>query len=230
MRPAARVVWRVARFKHGPLNPPDRLPVYSLLAHHNAPYPRRCWSRFDVEGRTAYFGETPQTAYAEALGAYKRLPAPSADANFMGADEIDDVPEEDWAQWRADRRLWPVELPQGEFIDILAGRSIAVLEQKMGTRLTRYGVPESGLTTAHLLGEDRELTTAIADVLYGLELDGRAHPLGVTWESKRGWGRNYALWLRPNATIYPTEYPARLISAHDEDLQTVAKAYRLQIA
>lgn len=225
---AGRTTHRIARLKHGPVDPPQRLPVVAAM-EGNVAYPRSCWSRFDVEGRTLYLGETAQTAYAEALGPFKRLGARGADAAFMGLDDIDDVPDQDWPRWRADRRIWSVGLPEGWFIDVAAGASLAYLERVMGGRLRLFGVPSTGLTTAHLLGEDRRLTTAIADALYDAHLDGDGRALGVTWESKRGWGRNYALWLRPGVPVALGISPARLITADDEDLAIIAKAYRLAI-
>ncbi len=225
---AGHVVHRIARLKHGPVDPPQRLPVVAAM-EGNTVYPRSCWNRFDVEGRTLYFGETAQTAYAEALGPFKRLGADHVDAEFMGLDAIDDVPAGDWPLWCADRRIWSVGLPHGAFIGVAAGATIAFVESTMGSRLRLFGVPHTGLTLAHVLGEDRRLTTSIADELYDVTLDGGERALGVSWESKRGWGRNYALWLRPGEEVELRVSPPRVISAGDEDLAMIAKAYRLDI-
>lgn len=203
---------RIARESYGPLNPIPR-----ASGAHPGP-----WSRYDTPGRTVY-------ACADHLSAYMELLAPfrteigdersalqsAADSMRIPLDEYWNAIVDEWdgggsmrAQWlpsvfRDGRAVYALRFPQGWWIDITAIETISALHDLYpGTWPTADDVPVDHLTLAHLTGEDRVLTTAIAAAIRDdLVLDDGTLPLGIEFFSKHGHpsggsGICWAYWMR----------------------------------
>lgn len=203
---------RIARESYGPLNPVPRPPGETPQA----------WSRYDTSGRTIYACADRLTAYMELLASYRtdvnaerRALQPIADA--MGQD-LDALWREIVAEWdeagamraswlprafREGRKLYTLTFPAGWWIDITATETIAALEDLLPHAWpTSEGLLEEPLTLAHLTGDDRVLTTAIATTLRDeVTLDDGTLPLGIRFLSKhghpaQGTGICWAYWMR----------------------------------
>lgn len=201
--------FRVARRSYGPLNPLRR------PAEGGEP---NDWGRFDTRGgRTAYCAATVESALTEALSALKR----PLGASDLAADrsvaaewaELGHLPPGQLPQsWRAERRIYELQLPVGEpWVLLEDPDSIAVVEHALGDRLAQLGV--RSLTVAVLRGEQRDVTTSIAHwVREQLVGDEGAPACGIAYLSKHaaGWCRAY--WLRrvDDGQPYTTE-SARVI-------------------
>ncbi|BCJ83973.1 MULTISPECIES: hypothetical protein [unclassified Mycolicibacterium] len=85
--------------------------------------------------------------------------------------------------------------PSGWFVDIEAAESISVLMRDYGDLLTACGVDQ--LTTEHLHGTDRLLTTSIAEAVHQITLSDGSLPHGIHFTSKhdRAW-ECWSVWLR----------------------------------
>lgn len=203
---------RIARESYGPLNPVPRPPGETPQA----------WSRYDTLGRTIYACADRVTAYMELLAPYRtdvkaqrRALQPIADAMGKDLDVLwrDIVAEWDEAgtmkaSWlprafREGRKLYTLSFPAGWWIDITATETITALEDLRPHPWPTAGGPlEEPLTLAHLTGDDRVLTTAIAGVLRDeVTLDDGTLPLGIRFLSKhghpaQGTGICWAYWMR----------------------------------
>jgi len=98
--------------------------------------------------------------------------------------------------WRDERLIYTLRLPpSGHFVRLDTSNSIAVVTAALGRDLARLGVRR--LTTAALAGEDRRVTTLIAEWVWSQTLADGAKPHGIEYGSKHGnnW-RCWAIWLR----------------------------------
>ncbi|MGP5640933.1 hypothetical protein ACTXPS_16010 [Brachybacterium tyrofermentans] len=231
---------RIARESYGPLDPVAR-------ASNSGP---EAWSRYDTPGRTIYACADRVTAYMELLAPYRtdvsrerRALQPIADALGKNLDELwrDIVAEWDEtgsmkASWlprtfREGRRVYALAFPAGSWIDITATETITALENMHPHPWpTADGPLEEPLTLAHLTGDDRTLTTAIARVLRNdVRLDDGTRPLGVRFLSKhghpaKGTGLCWAYWMRDvdnGAAESTTITHHTSIGEHDPDLAAV---------
>ncbi|MFV1356211.1 RES domain-containing protein [Mycolicibacterium fortuitum] len=194
--------WRIAKESYGPMNPPVRTPKT----------PRGQWGRYDVlNHRTIYAGVPVHSAYAESL-AFARpdvdteLSEHFDDDTYFGSLEEEIIkewmerdhmaPHQIAAAWRNERLIYPLTLPpSGWFVDIEHSASIGSIIDNLQPALSMADVPQ--LTTSHLRGEDRALTTNIAEWVHKQILDDGSLPLGIVYGSKHDshW-QNYAIWLR----------------------------------
>lgn len=198
-----QTAYRIAKTSYGPMNPPVR-PERGK---------RTEWGRFDVAGyRTAYAGSTEDCAYAESL-AFAKPDIGNVDLSEIFDDEPDgatllEAVQQEWADachmrpgevaagWRRERLMHQMSLPQsGWFVGIDYPESIAAVEANLSGSLSMAGV--SRLTTSHLYGEDRALTTSIAEWVWHQVLYDGSLPHGIVYSSKHGanW-RCWAIWLR----------------------------------
>ncbi len=204
--------YRIARSSYGPLAPPPREPDGDV----------RDWSRYDTIGRTVYASAEKLSAYMEMLAPYRtkvqnerRALQPVAD--FMGI-ALDDMWNDIVAEWheagnmkaswlpqvfREGRGMYTLRFPEGWWIDVTAIETISALHELFdGTWPTSNGQIEEPLTLAHLTGDDRVLTTAIATELReNITLDDGTLPLGIQFVSKHGvpagqTGQCWAYWMR----------------------------------
>lgn len=153
--------------------------------------------------------------YRTTVNTERRALQPIADAMGKDLDELwrDIVTEWDEAgtmkaSWlprafREGRTLYTLRFPTGWWIDITATETITALNDlRSHPWPTVQGPLEEPLTLAHLTGEDRILTTAIAGALRtDVTLDDGTLPLGIRFLSKhghpaRGTGGCWAYWMR----------------------------------
>jgi hypothetical protein len=96
--------------------------------------------------------------------------------------------------WRDDRATLVIEHPtEGWLVDVEHPDSISALESSLRTHLLVGGY--SAFTTAALRGDDRALTTAVADIVHDARLDDGSRPLAIHFRSKHGGSWCRALWL-----------------------------------
>lgn len=207
------------------------------------------WSRYDVVQRqTVYVAETRECAYAEVLASFKR-PAGAADPLVKDAEvlgmTLEDYLEEissEWAErdfmglgsvpagWRHDRGMYVITLPdEGWWIDIEHPDSIAALEHHAGATMRMHDIPS--LTTAHLRGDNRSLTTTLGAYALSEPLDDGTRPRGIHFGSKHGayWCKAVlmdAVHNRPGDLIALSPDP---ILVTDPDLERVASRYRIRV-
>jgi hypothetical protein len=230
---------RIAKESYGPMNPLVRTSKTS----------RGQWGRYDVlNHRTIYAGTPLAAAYAESL-AFAR-PNIDIELSDLFDDEVnfgslkDEIIKE-WmerdhmppgqiaAAWRNERLLYPLTLPlAGWFVDIESSASIAAIVHNLQPALSMAGVQQ--LTTSHLRGEDRALTTNIAEWIHKQVLDDGSLPLGIVYGSKHDshW-TNWAIWLRAiDDGKDPSSEPTRagageaiLKPMHNESLRLICKLF-----
>jgi len=238
---------RIAKISWGAMNPQMR-PTEG---------DRTAWGRYDVPGhRTIYGGAPAAAAYAEAL-ANQRLPLgviPKLSDLFDDTDAHDprtvlDALNTEWeemfrmgtgklvAGWRDARLEYTLTLPdEGWLIDIEAPESIEAIGQALGPKLSNLGVQH--LTTGHLRGENRDITTAIAAWIHNQTLADGSLPHGINFGSKHGNDLFcYAVWLRrvddgKNLVSEPTTADCGheiLPAEQNPPLKRVAKLFHLRV-
>lgn len=205
---SGQTAFRIAKTSYGPMNPPLR----------GVKEDRREWGRWDVVGhRTIYSGNPEPCAYAESLAWAKPAIDIQLSDLFDPSDEdekaVEDVTLEEavaqeWADrhhmrlgcvpagWRQERLLHQLVLPSGGwFVDIEAAETISAITKQWTDLLV--GAEVSELTTAHLHGEKRSLTTGIAEKIHASMLADGSYAHGIIYSSKHdaGW-RCWAIWLR----------------------------------
>ncbi len=202
---AVRKIWRVAKTSYGPLGP--RVRDHDLK--------RKDWGRYDVPGHRTVYGACPRVAaYGESIAfAQEALPDVTAGELYPISSPGDATPIREYvrqefrergfmelgtlpAAWRHERLIYQLTLPQdGWFVDIESADSVAVLSHALARPLAALGIDH--LTVAHLRGEDRRLTTMVAEWVHGLVLDDGSQPHGIRYCSKHGtdWSC-WAVWLR----------------------------------
>src|SRR5665647_411616 len=199
----AELTWRVAKAARGGLSAPPR----------EAAEPVQEWNRYDTIGSTLYLASTQGTALMEVLSPFKRtlgaadVLAKDAAALGLSLGAFVDAIAEEWGQryfmgtgclpaiWRDERSVYRIRLPEhGWWVDIEHPDSIAALAHHLEAQLAAGGVAH--LTTAHLRGDSRAITTAVAEWVRAQVLDDGAVPLGVRFGSKHRGGSSWAYWMR----------------------------------
>lgn len=198
--------WRIAKATYGGLNPQQR----------PAGGDRREWNRYDVPlFKTAYASLDAKGAYAESLAHFRPSPLGAVTLGDFFDDEPDpttpvsNVVEQEWGErnfmppgavpagWRDDRLMYQLTLPvTGWFVDIRHSASIASIARQRGQQLQKaFGVEH--LTDSDLTGQNRHLTTSVAEWIHGLVLDDGSQPHGLIYASKHGadW-LLCCVWLR----------------------------------
>lgn len=226
--------------------PPTSAPARSVSVS-----PRKEWGRFDVSGKTFYVAESAECAYAEVLAPFRRSidgrDPLAADAEAMGM-RLDDFLEGvagEWEEsgfmgmgvlpksWREDRRLHTVETRIGGWlVDVEHPDSMAAIERACGPALLDAGV--TMLTVGILRGDDREVTTLVAEYLAGLVLVADETPVGVLFGSKHGYGWCQGYWLGsfPEGSIERGALHVQRsesISAWDAPLESVARRFGIRL-
>jgi hypothetical protein len=202
------MAWRIAKTSYGPMNPEVR----------PASTPRLGWGRYDVvEHRTIYGAAPTAAAYGESLAALRvkfddrtalsELFDDSDTDTVIGRTLLEEITTE-WAErnhmapgmvaagWRRERLLYTITLPAtGWFVDIESADSIAAVSHALRAELGGLGL--SSLTVSNLRGENREITTRIAEWVRDQVLDDGSVPHGIRFRSKHGSDWNcWAIWLR----------------------------------
>ena len=234
---------RIARESYGPVDPVPR-PV------EESP---QAWSRFDTVERTINACADRVTASMELLAPYRtevnaqrRALQPIADAMGKDLDALWHDIVTDWdeagtmkASWlprafREGRKLYTLGFPMGWWIDITATETLTALDDLVPHPWpTAEGPLEEQLTLAHLTGDDRVLTTAIAGALRDeVTLDDGSLPLGIRFLSKhghpsQGTGTCWACWMRhvDRGLAEPVTIRHQAVIRGDEPDLTAVQAY-----
>lgn len=216
---------------------------------------RQDWGRFDVLGETFYVAEDVETAYAEVLAAFK-LPN-GADDPLQDIADMYGVPREvavewiteDWemleehfigfggipASWREARRVFEVTMDDPAWlVDVQHPATISALEGPAGGPVARFLANQgiTALTLSALTGDNRMVTTVLADVIRTTELHDGSAPRGVQFPSKHGGGWCRAIWRHedldtPFLGVHISD--EQQIHADDTSLIAVADRFRITV-
>lgn len=224
-------MYRVAKSHstRGPLYPRSR-PIDPTID-------RSTWNRFDTPGLTVYGADTRATAFTESI-AYK---APSA-KNYAGLNEIADeqgislnellvelrragkVIDGLDSDWRIERSIYTLEFPPLPWVDLVHPDTVVAIKASGIARSDRMSV-------ADLTGDDRLLTTAVAQWIRSQQLDDGRPAAGIRYPSKFGLAEGdycYAGFLdAPNKGASQVEHR---FTSHDPDLQIAVTRTGVSIA
>ncbi|WBL19810.1 hypothetical protein [Citricoccus sp. NR2] len=175
---------------------------------------RSHWSRFDTPGRTIYLADSKQIAYAETLSLARASSDFRSAVDFVARhfgmswqDAWDEV-RNDWSRnghmtpgsvpagWRDDHLVYQLKISSpAPWVDLTAMESLAAVSAALGPNLrSTYGVDL--LTLSTLTGENREVTSVIAEWIRTQIVDDGSYPAGVKFHSKLGGGACWAFWMR----------------------------------
>lgn len=204
--------------------------------------------RFDTIGSTVYFSDMPRTAFAEVLRGFRRellKLAPLAEiagyddaityAEAITDDAVANSIDAPWAiscDWQMARSIYHVRMPlDGWWVQIDHPFTLNALAEQLPDLESLAG--RTDLTLADVEGEDRALTTTIAEHIRGLTLDTGHEPLGINFRSKSAYGRCFAWWdRRADAGLAPGRDDPGLIHSDNVDtpaFREVADHYGLPI-
>jgi RES domain-containing protein len=203
--------------------------------------------RYDTLGTTVYFADSGECAFAEVLQGFRKDLAPLAlDAAAAGVPVdkwVQDVTDEaaalgvdaPWAiscDWQWNRSVFHVAMPiEGWWIAIDRPSTLATLTRQLPAELTALGVPY--LTAGQIDGDDRAITTLLAEHVRGLILDDGSLPLGISFASKTLHGRCWAFWdRRTDDGLSPAANDPSLLRSTNVDtpeMRTIAAEYGLPI-
>ena len=226
---ASRMGWRVARTSYGALNPQLR---------DAADPSRQVWGRWDVPGvKTIYASECPIGSYMETLAWSRPTKDESASKYFSDAkpgETIHAAIAAEWvvegtmclwsvpASWRDDRNLYQLELPS-------AGWLIDVNDSESLSSLTAVLDCSAQLTLSDLSGDNRVLTTRIAEWVRAQRLFDQSTPIGIAYRSRFGTNHLcFALWLSGEGAAEPTKVMSDApIKPNDSTYQNAARQLRI---
>ncbi|MBG6218966.1 hypothetical protein IWX75_003454 [Arthrobacter sp. CAN_A6] len=214
-------MYRVAQSRptRGPLNP--------LPRPDDPAIDRSTWNRFDTPGLTIYGADTRATAFTESI-AYK---APSAN-DYAGLREIaqdQGIPFSELLEelrmdgkivdglehdWRLERSIYTLNFPSLPWVDLAHPDTVVAIKAS--------GIAKSDrMSLADLTGDNRQLTTVIAQWIRSQQLDDENYPAGIRYPSKFGLADGdycYAGFLnKPNKGAMQTSAG---FTANDSDLLT----------
>ncbi|ADG75031.1 conserved hypothetical protein [Cellulomonas flavigena DSM 20109] len=214
--------YRIAVTSRGPLHVFERSVTPSGWVEYNpqgddvvVPWGENpAWSRWDTPGRTLYAAANREAAFAEVLQHHRQsidhAHIAEMSSNFPGVEGqqyLNAVEEELEAicsmkigcvpsSWRDARLIYSLKLPgNGWWVDVEHPDTLAVLNDAVKLRLAQVGISQP-IDRGLVLGGARRATATIALYLRELVLFDGSLPLGVQWESKLGYGTNWAVWLR----------------------------------
>lgn len=167
--------------------------------------------RYDTVGSTIYLAARRRCAYAEVLTGFRQERASAAKAAESIGMTVDDyiaqvkaeaeengidVPWSITVDWQMGRSVYRVRLPRaGWWVKVDDLDTLSALQRLAPTV---PGLTESlqVLTATSIYGEDRDLTTLLAQVIRMQVLDDGSEPLGISYASKTLFGRCWAYWDR----------------------------------
>lgn len=169
----------------GPLNPKER--------RDDRLEDRKDWNRFDTPGLTIYGADQRVTAFTESL-AYK---APSArnyaglaeEARYLGISLFELLDELRRAglpvdgmdpDWRLDREIYRLSFPSLPWVDLTHPDTLIAIKGSGTAGADR-------MTMADLTGDDRAITTSVAQWIRGQLLDNGGTAAGLRYPSKFGF-------------------------------------------
>lgn len=162
--------------------------------------------RFDTLGKTVYFADSPQTAFAEVLQGFvqsRTALAPDAAAAGLTIDEyiaavLEEAEHNDvdrpWAisgDWQFNRSIHRVSMPRtGWWVAIDQPATQSTLTRALALDLTALGYRQ--VHTGVVTSDNRAVTTQVADYVRNVLLDNGSLPLGISFRSKTEYGRCWA--------------------------------------
>lgn len=203
--------------------------------------------RFDTIGRTVYFADQATTAFAEVLQEFRAVRvALQADADSIGVtveeymtkvrtQAIANGRERPWAvsvDWQMSRCLHRVAMPaNGWWVQIDHKETLNRLGLDLAGPLKQAGVPL--LTLSGTTGENRAVTTLLAEHVRGLTLFDGSLPLGIQFTSKSGYGICWAWWdRRADDGLMPDTNDPKTIADRNVDgkaFRTVTSDWDLEV-
>lgn len=191
---------------------PDYGPLMPRLRPTDPSADRSSWHRYDLAGeRTIYVASSLEGMYAELLQPLKKPQPIAASELFDDAGEgetVEDLIAHDFAEagnepphqidldWLLKQRLYTMVLPAaGWLVDAEHSNTIAYLHRNIPAALVQKGLQQ--VTVAELRGEDRTMTSHLAEAMAQPKLHDETRPIGLLYGSKLGsdWDC-WALWLR----------------------------------
>lgn len=234
-----RTGYRIAKVSYGPVNPLER--------SADPGEDRSRWSRFDTPGRTIYLADSRRIAFAETLSVARisadfRSAVEFAARHFeMSQQQAWKEIEDDWirngymtpgsvpAGWRDDHLIYQLSITSpAPWVDLTATESLAAVSVALGQDLRSvHGVDL--LTLGTLTGEDRQVTSVIAEWIRNQIVDDGSYPAGVKFHSKLGGGACWAFWMRRTDDGLGDD-PVEIVSEqhilqHDADMKYVLGLY-----
>ena len=213
----------VARAGRGPLNPRER-PA-------DPGDDRKDWSRFDTPGLTIYGASRRDTAFTESL-AFK---APSAH-NYASLVEIaqdqgislDQLLDElrsagipvDGMEpdWRLTREIFTLQFPDRLWVDLTHPDTVQAIKGSGIAAADR-------LTVSDLTGDERAVTTLVAQWIRAQQLEGGQLPAGIRYPSKFGFSEGDYCWAAfiPAPNTGCTVCSGEGFAANDPDLRVAVR-------
>lgn len=200
-----QTVYRLADPDYGPLQPRQRPTDAS-------DDDRAGWHRYDLAGeRTVYAASSLEGMYAEMLQPLKRPEPMLASDLFDDAGStatVEDLIAHDFAEdgkeapyeidleWLLTQRLYTMLLPAtGWLVDAEHSNTVAYLHRNQPAVIREQGMRQ--VTVAELRGENRIVTTHLAEAMARPQLHDDTRPVGLLYGSKHGsdWDC-WAVWLR----------------------------------
>lgn len=244
---ASEIAFRVAKDRYGALSVRKNSIVGPVPLGTSATGDSR--GRYDSLGSTIYLADSRQCAYAEVLLEFRQKRASVAKAaesigwtvedyiasvRAQAKENGIDVPWAITVDWQMARSIYEVRLPsQGWWVQIDHADTLSALENLAPTTA---GLTErlQLLTAGSLTGDDRDLTTLLAHVIRGTELDDGTAPLGISYPSKTLTGRCWAYWdRRVDESLSPNSNSLLQLTSEnvgpDPEFHRVARKYDLPI-
>jgi hypothetical protein len=197
----AETAFRVAKDRYGALSAHRYPPIDGPAPHLRG--------RYETTGSTLYFANSRECAYGEVLTGFRQergaLAADAEAAGYELSEWVDLVTAQavaheldpPWAvsgDWQMARSIYEVDLPEnGWWVRIDHSDTLNALVDQYPHRDIRANPV---LTLGDLEGEDRTLTTLLAQHIRSLLLDDGSKALGIDFPSKTGYGRCWAFWDR----------------------------------
>lgn len=204
--------FRIAKDRYGALSVlPNTivgpLPITSTAA--KASPDRR--GRYDTLGSTIYLADSRRCAYAEVLVGFRKdraavakvaesigwtvdayIAKVLADARTNGID----VPWSVSVDWQMDRSIYEIQMPRsGSWVRMDHPDTLNALE-KLAPTVPGMTEVLQVLTAGSINGENRAVTTLLAEIIRQQVLDDGSEPLGISFPSKTLFGRCWAYWDR----------------------------------
>lgn len=167
--------------------------------------------RYDTLGSTVYLADSNRCAYAEVLVGFRKDRAAVAkvaesigwsadhyiaqvleDARINGVD----VPWAVSVDWQMDRSIYEIQMPRsGWWVKMDHPDTLSALERLTPTVPGMTEVLQV-LTAGSISGENRVVTTLLAEIIRQQVLDDGSESLGISFHSKTLFGRCWAYWDR----------------------------------
>ncbi|WP_180814791.1 hypothetical protein [Kocuria flava] len=203
---------------------------------------RQDWGRFDIVGQTLYLADSVDAAFRESLAPFRQKLIDTGTSFDKAARALGVSTEEfavelrkEWdqlghmapgsvpASWRKKRCRYEVVIDApGWWIDISDACTMSVLNKwAVEQRLGRV------LTLSDVTGEDRTITTPIAQYLSSLVLDDYSAAMGLSYLSKHGSSRCFAYWVRPTEKGSAACVDTQTIKENDPSYKSTAELFGL---